>query len=97
MRTSGRRAKDICIARAALVMLNFELGQEEDIVCAMDLREYLSATPSTSSTATIVTIIYNQKSNVILIDLYFRNFYSVPMNTVRHWLDARDAELKLTL
>ena len=44
----GRRARDICIAGAALVMLNFELG---------DLREYLSATPSTSSTATIVTII----------------------------------------
>ena len=38
----------------ALVMLNIELGHEEDI-CTMDLREYLFATPSTSSTATIVT------------------------------------------
>ena len=59
MRKSGRRrrrARDICIARAALVMLNFELGHEDDIstiICTMDLREYLSATPSTSSTATI--------------------------------------------
>ena len=51
MHKSGRRARDICIARAALVMLNFELGHEEDIICAMDLREYLPATPSTSSTA----------------------------------------------
>ena len=51
----GRRTRDICIARVALVMLNFELGHEEDIICTMDLREYLSATLSTSSTATIVT------------------------------------------
>ena len=50
-----RRGRGICIARAALVMLNFELGQEEDIICTMDLREHLSATLSTSSTATIVT------------------------------------------
>ena len=57
MHKSGRRARDICIASVALVMLNFELSHEEDIICAMDLREYLSATPSTSSTATIVSII----------------------------------------
>ena len=38
-------------------MLNFEFGDEENITITMDLREYLSATPSTSSTATIVTII----------------------------------------
>ena len=55
MHKSGRRAKDICIAHALLVMLNYELGHEEDIICTMDLREYLSATLSTSSTATIVT------------------------------------------
>ena len=54
MRKSGRRARDICIV-GATVMLNFELGHEEDIICTMDLREYLSATPLTSSTATIVT------------------------------------------
>ena len=40
-----------------MVMLNFELGHEEDIICALDLREYLSATPSTTSTATILKII----------------------------------------
>ena len=43
---SGRRAMDSCVARATLVMLNFELGHEEDI-CTMDLREYLSTTLST--------------------------------------------------
>ena len=31
MHKSGRRARDICIVRAALVMLNFELGHEEDM------------------------------------------------------------------
>ena len=55
MRKKGHSARDICIARAELVMLNFKLGHEEDIICKMDLREYLSATPSTSSTVTIVT------------------------------------------
>ena len=45
MRKSGRRARDICIARVALVMLNYELGHEEDIICTIDLRGYLSATP----------------------------------------------------
>ena len=55
MHKSGRRARDIRIACALLVMLNYELGHEEDIICTMDLCEYLSATLSTSSTATIVT------------------------------------------
>ena len=56
MHKCGCRAKHICIARAALGMLNFELGHEEDIIlCTLVLREYLSASPSTSSTATIVT------------------------------------------
>ena len=55
MHKSGRRARDICIARALLVMMNYELAHEEDIICTMDLHEYLSATLSTSSTATIVT------------------------------------------
>ena len=41
----------LSIARAALVMVNFELVHEEDLICKVDLREYLSATPSTSSTA----------------------------------------------
>ena len=53
-RNSGRRARDICIARAALVKLNFELSHEVDIL-TMELREYFSATLSTSSTAIIVT------------------------------------------
>ena len=52
MHKSSRRARDICIARAALVMLNFELGHVEDIICAMYLREYLPATPSAFSTVT---------------------------------------------
>ena len=43
-------------------MLNFELGDEENITSTMDLREYLSATPSTSSTATIVTIITSRNA-----------------------------------
>ena len=35
------------------------------------LREYLSATPSTSSTATILTNNIESKFNVMLIDQYF--------------------------
>ena len=46
VRKRGRRARDICIVHAELVMLN--LGK-------IDLRKYLSATPSRSSTATTVT------------------------------------------
>ena len=61
MRKSGCSARDIWLACVALVMLNFELGHEENIICTMDLPEYLSATLSTSSTA---TCIYNKNENI---------------------------------
>ena len=69
-------------------MLNFELGHEEDIIiklCTMDLREYLSATPSTSSIATIVTNNIESKEqcnvncSIFLKFIPHANEYSAPL------------------